>query len=67
MVMLLGGKLDVNDLDPSFTHPGDSNQKIHAVLGMCHMLGTKLVGNTLVTQKIMFDGSGGQIRWELIE
>ena len=65
MVKLLGAKLDVNDLDPSFTHPGNKNEKIHIILDVCHML--KLVRNTLATQKIIIDGSGGKIRWELIE
>ena len=65
MVKLLGAKLDVNDLDPSFTHPGNKNEKIHVILDVCHML--KLVRNTLATQKIIIDGSGGKIRWELIE
>jgi hypothetical protein len=27
----------------------------------------KLVRNTLATQKIITDGNGGNIRWELIE
>ncbi|CAB3990496.1 Hypothetical predicted protein [Paramuricea clavata] len=62
---LLGAKLDVDDLDPSFVHPADSNQKIHVVLDVCHML--KLVRNTLATQKIITDGNFGNIRWELIE
>ena len=65
MVKLLGAKLDVNDLDPSFTHPGNKNEKIHVILDVCHML--KLVRHTLATQKIIIDGSGGKIRWELIE
>ncbi len=65
MIKLLGAKLDVDDLDPSFVHPADSNKKIHVVLDVCHML--KLVRNTLATQKIITDGNGGNIRWELIE
>ena len=65
MVKLLGAKLDFNDLDPSFTHPGNKGEKIHVILDVCHML--KLVCNTLATQKIIIDGSGGKIRWELIE
>ena len=65
MIKLLGDKLDVDDLDPSFVHPADSNQKIHVVLDVCHMF--KLVRNTLATQKIITDGNGGNIRWELIE
>ena len=65
MIKLLGAKLDVDDLDPSFVHLADSSQKIHVVLDVCHML--KLVRNTLATQKIITDGNGGNIRWELIE
>ena len=65
MIKLLGAKLHVDDLDPSFVHPADSNQKIHVVLDACHML--KLVRNTLATQKIITDGNGGNIKWELIE
>ena len=65
MVQLLGAKLDVHDLDPSFALPGHVNQKIHVILDLCHML--KLVRNTLATQKIIINGSGGKIGWELIE
>ena len=65
MIKWLGAKLDVDDLDPSFVHPADSNQNIHVVLDVCHIL--KLVRNTLATQKIITDGNGGNIRWELIE
>ena len=32
MVKLLGAKLDVHDLDPSFALPGHPNQKIHVIL-----------------------------------
>ena len=65
IMKLLGAKLDVDDLDPSFTHPGNANEKIHVILDVCHML--KLVRNTLATQKIIIDGDGGMIRWELTE
>ena len=65
MIKLLGAKLGVDDLDPSFVHPADSNKKIHVVLDVYHML--KLVRNTLATQKIITDGNGGNIWWELIE
>jgi hypothetical protein len=37
MIKLLGAKLDVDDLDPSFVPPADSNQKIQFVLDVCHM------------------------------
>ena len=60
MVKLLGAKLDVHDLDPSFTLPGHVNQKIRVILDVCHVL--KLVRNTLATQKIIIDGSSGKIR-----
>ena len=60
MLKILGAKLDVENLNPSFTHPAESNQKIYIILDVCHML--KLVRNTLATQKVLFDGDDGIIQ-----
>ena len=65
MLKILGAKLDVETLNPSFTHPADSNQKFYIILDVCHML--KLVRNTLATQKVLFDGDDGMVQWEFIE
>lgn len=47
MLKILGAQLDVENLDPSFTHPGDLNRKIYIIVdGVPHVeIGAKYNGN----------------------
>ena len=64
MMEELGATMDVPTMDPSFPHPSDSNQRVHVLLDICHML--KLIRNTLASGWVITNQKGGKIMWRFI-
>lgn len=65
MLRHLGANMNVDSLDPSFPHPADSDQKVHVLLDICHML--KLLRNCFADGKVLQTEDGRLIKWEYIE
>lgn len=65
MCDLLGATLKINS--PSFkpSFHVDESEPIHIIYDHCHML--KLMRNTLGNNQILFNSSGGRIKWNFID
>ena len=64
MLSELGASLSLTTFTPHFPHPVSSEEKVHVLLDICHML--KLVRNTLAQEGILVDGSSNKIKWQYI-
>ena len=64
MLRALGANMDVLNMKPSFPHPADPSDKIHAVLDVCHML--KLIRNTLADRSTLQTPTG-KISWKFLQ
>ena len=62
MMNLLGATMNSYELDPTFTHPGDSTLKIDVLLDPCHML--KLIRNTSEHYSIIKDADGNIVNYK---
>lgn len=65
MMEELGAAMKLPTMDPSFPHPADSNQRVHVLLDICHML--KLIRNTLASGLIITNREGEKISWTFIK
>lgn len=63
MMRELGANLDPQHLKTFFQHPSDSNQNVHVLLDLAHML--KLVRNSLASERVIISPSG-EVKWEYI-
>lgn len=58
-------ELNTTMLNPTyFLHPS-TNQKVHIIVDICHMI--KLVRNTLANKKVLIDGNNGLIEWKYLQ
>ena len=64
MLKELGANLSLEKLIPCFPHPSDPTKSIYVFLDICHML--KLVRNNWATLGTIYDGSGGEVKWEYL-
>ena len=62
MMNLLGATMNSDELDPTFSHPGDSTLKIDVLLDPCHML--KLIRNTLEHYSIIKDADDNIVNYK---
>ena len=55
---------NIKKLESSFPHSSKTNEKVHVVLDICHML--KLARNAFADIKIFCTSSGEKISWEYV-
>ena len=64
MLPELGASISICNSVTSFVHPLNTNQLIHILLDVCHML--KLVRNTLGDNGSLLDSESNEIQWKYI-
>ena len=65
MLRHLGATMGITNLDPSFPHPADPDQRVQILLDVCHML--KLLRNSFADYKVLQTEDGRMLKWQYIE
>ncbi len=65
MMVSLGAKLDVDDLQLYFPHPSVDTQRVFVLLDCVHMI--KLIQSSFEALSVIYDADGRRIEWRFIK